>query len=530
MNNLEYDLIIIGTGAAGGTLARTLAPTGKRILILERGGFLPKEKENWDSREVYGKDRYRTSELWYDAEGNPFRPFTHYFVGGNTKFYGSAHYRLREKDFEEVVHKGGISPAWPLKYQDFEPYYTQAEQLFDVHGQRHGDPTEPPSEAPYPHPPISHEPPIAKLADALKKKGLHPAYQPLGLRLNEANRSLSECVRCDTCDGFPCLVDAKADGDLNGVRPTFMYPNVTLKTHAKVTRLHTDESGRAVTAVETEIHGETHLFSAQVVVVAAGALNSAALLLRSANRQHPNGLANSSDLVGRNYMRHKICAVVELGLKRNPTVYPKTMAINDFYWGEADFPYPMGHVQTLGNINEDRAATNSPPFIPSQLIPMSVFKAAAERTTPWFLIGEDLPDPNNRIRVDDGRIVLEYTSNNDEAFNRLIERWKGVLKSLNPYSVLFTSEMTLKDVGHQCGTCRFGPDPTTSVLDLNCRTHDVDNLYVVDGGFFPSSAALNPTLTIIANALRVAEHLQARLSGTANAKERSADSLASLSH
>ncbi|MEL6553189.1 MAG: GMC family oxidoreductase [Cyanobacteria bacterium J06621_11] len=515
----HYDLIIIGTGAAGGTMARKLAPTGKKILVLERGGFLPKEKENWDSREVYGKDRYRTTEQWYDKDGNPFQPFTHYFVGGNTKFYGSAHYRLREKDFEKVVHKGGISPEWPLKYNDFEPYYTQAEQLFDVHGLRGTDPTEPPSNTPFPFPPISHEPHIAKIGEILKEKGLHPAYQPLGLKLNEANKELSECIRCESCDGFPCMVNAKADGDVNGVRPTMMYPNVTLKTHARVNRLHTDATGKKVTAVETEINGETHLFSAHLVVVCAGALNSAVLLLRSANEQHPNGLANSSDLVGRNFMRHKICAIVALGLKPNPTVYPKTMAINDFYWGEDDFPYPMGHVQTLGNINEDRAATNSPPFIPSKLIPMAVFKAAANRTTPWFLMGEDLPDPNNRIYVQDdeetgikgGKIVLEYTSNNDTSFNRLINRWKGILKSIDPLSVLFTTDMALKDVGHQCGTCRFGENPTTSVLNLNCQTHDVKNLYVVDGSFFPSSAALNPTLTIIANTIRVSEHLSERL-------------------
>ncbi|MEO1402382.1 MAG: GMC family oxidoreductase [Cyanobacteria bacterium J06635_1] len=510
MNTPHYDVIIIGTGAGGGTLTRVLAPSGKRILVLERGTFLPKEKANWDSEEVYGKDRYRTREQWYDKDGKPFRPFTHYFVGGNTKFYGSALYRFRERDFEEVEHKGGISPAWPLKYDDFEPYYTQAEQLYDVHGLRGTDPTEPPSPTPFPHPPISHEPEIARIADALKEKGLHPAYQPLGIKLNEANRALSECVRCDTCDGFPCMVNAKADGDVNGIRPTMMYPNVTLKTHAKVMRLHTDASGRRVTGVEAEIAGHPQLFSADIVMVAAGALNSAVLLLLSANGQHPNGLANSSDLVGRNYMRHKISAIVSLGLKPNPTVYPKTLAINDYYWGEDGFPYPMGHIQSLGNITEDRAAANSPLFIPRALIPRVIFKAASIRTTPWFLMAEDLPDPENRIQVKAGKIVLQYSNNNDEALNRLIERWSGILKSIAPWSMLFTTEMSLQDVGHQCGTCRFGEDPKTSVLDLNCRTHDVDNLYVVDGGFFPSSAALNPTLTIIANAIRVGEHLLTR--------------------
>lgn len=511
MNNNHYDAIIIGTGAGGGTLARQLAPSGKKILVLERGNFLPKEKANWDSQEVYGKNCYRTTEVWYDRDGNPIHPFTHYFVGGNTKFYGSALYRFRERDFEEVLHEGGISPEWPLKYQDFAPYYTQAEKLYQVHGQRGLDPTEPPCEEDYLFPPISHEPWIEKIATALKERGLHPCYQPLGIQLNEVNRFLSACVRCHTCDGFPCLVDAKADADINGIRPAMTYPNVTLITEAKVLCLHTSASGREVTAVEAEIAGDRQLFSADIVVVACGAINSAVLLLRSANDKHPKGLANSSNLVGRNYMRHKITAIVALGIKPNPTVYPKTLALNDFYWGEADFPYPMGHIQTLGNITEDRAATNSPAFVPHKLIPKAVFKAFADRTTPWFLMTEDLPDVNNRVSVQGEKICLEYTNNNDQALNRLSKRWQEILKSIEPRSIFLTTEMTLKDVGHQCGTCRFGEDPETSVLDLNCRTHDIDNLYVVDGSFFPSSAALNPTLTIMANTLRVGEHLLERL-------------------
>jgi choline dehydrogenase-like flavoprotein len=512
MNNVHYDVIIIGTGAGGGTLARTLAPSGKKILLLERGNFLPKEKANWDSQEVYGKGRYGTTEVWYDKDGNPFQPGTYYFVGGNTKFYGGALYRLRERDFEEVLHKDGISPEWPLKYRDFEPYYTKAEKLYDVHGKRGIDPTDPPSDRDYPFPPISHEPQIEKIYNALKDRGFHPCYQPLGIKLNEVNRFLSSCIRCNTCDGFPCMVNAKADGDVNGVRPSMAHENLTLITEAKVLRLHTSLSGREVTGVEAEIAGERQIFSSDIVVVAGGAINSAVLLLKSANEQHPNGLANSSDLVGRNFMRHKCSAVVALGVKPNPTVYPKTLAVNDFYWGESDFPYPMGHVQTLGNITEDRAAAGSPPFVPSKLIPRAVFKAFADRTTPWFLMAEDLPDPKNRVRVEGEKIFLEYTNNNDEALNRLIKRWQEILRSIEPLSVFFTAEMSIKDLGHQCGTCRFGEDPATSVLDLNCRTHDVDNLYVVDGAFFPSSAALNPTLTIIANAIRVGEHLLDRMS------------------
>lgn len=506
MVNEHYDVIIIGTGAGGGTLAKALAPSGKKILVLERGNFLPKETANWDSNEIYGKDCYRPAEVWYGKNGEAVRPFTHYFVGGNTKFYGSALYRFRERDFETVIHKEGISPAWALKYQDFAPYYDRAEQLYEVHGKRGFDPTEPDSSEDYPFPPISHEPHIEKFYYAFKNKGLHPSYQPLGVKLNEANSFLSACIRCPTCDGFPCLLDAKSDADTIGIRPAMAYDNLTLMTEAKVLRLHTNASGRQVTSVETEIAGESQFFSGDIVILACGAINSAVLLLRSQSDRHPQGLANSSDLVGRNYMRHKITAIVALTVQKNPTVYSKTLAVNDFYWGEKDFDYPMGHIQSMGNITSDRAATKGPPFVPR-----AIYKEVADRTTGWFLMTEDLPDPNNRVRVSNDKIFLDYTNNNEIAFQRLIKRWKQVLKSIPPFAYLTHTTMSLEDVGHQCGTCRFGEDPKTSVLDLNCRTHDVDNLYVVDGSFFPSSAALNPTLTIIANALRVAEHLLQRL-------------------
>ncbi|NJM21219.1 MAG: GMC family oxidoreductase, partial [Richelia sp. SM1_7_0] len=274
-----YDVIIIGTGAGGGTLAYHLAPSGKKILILERGSFLPREKANWNTVEVVQKDRYHTKEVWYDQKGNSIYPGTGYFVGGNTKVYGAALFRWREKDFERVIHKGGISPEWPLKYRDFEPYYTKAEKLYEVHGQRGLDPTEPTATEDYSYPPISHEPRIQEIHDSLKTKGYHPFYLPLAIKLNEVNRRLSPCIRCDTCDGFPCLVDAKADADVNCVRPAEKYNNVTLITEAKVKRLHTSPSGREVTAVETEINGEIHLFSSDIVVVSCGAINSAAFVI-----------------------------------------------------------------------------------------------------------------------------------------------------------------------------------------------------------------------------------------------------------
>ncbi|QIR36150.1 GMC family oxidoreductase [Tolypothrix sp. PCC 7910] len=513
MTDAHYDAIVIGTGAGGGTLAYKLATSGKKILVLERGNFLPRNKANWDSQQVLRKECYRTSEYWYDKDGKVINPVTNYYVGGNTKFYGGALFRLREQDFTEVIHQGGISPEWPLKYQDFAPYYEQAEKLYEVHGQRYLDPTEPPRNQDYPFSAISHEPYIQEIHDSLKDKGMHPFYLPLAIKLNEANPHLSACIRCDTCDGFPCLINAKADADVNGIRPGLASQNLTLITQAKVVRLHTSASGREITGVEAEISGKRQTFSGDIVVVACGAINSAALLLKSANDKHPNGLANSSNLVGRNYMAHNFGVVMTLSTKLNPTVFQKTLGVNDLYWGEDDFTYPMGSVQLLGNINKERIAANGPPMMPE-----IVAETIANHAVAWLIINEDLPEFHNRVRVQGEQLFLDYTPNNQEAFNRLIQRWIEVLKSLDEsqtfgrFSHHITQKFTVKEVGHQCGTCRFGEDPKNSVLDINCRTHDIDNLYVVDGSFFPSSAAVNPSLTIIANALRVGEHLLARMS------------------
>ncbi len=516
MADADYDVIIIGTGAGGGTLARVLAASGKKILILERGSFLAKEKANWNATEIFYKDYYRTQEVWYDKQGKPIHPVTHYNVGGNTKFYGSALFRLRERDFETVLHHDGVSPEWALKYHDFAPYYMRAEQMYEVHGQRGLDPTEPPENREYPFTPVSHEPYIQAIHDKLKGKGLHPFYLPLGLKLNEKNSLASDCIRCNTCDGFPCLVDGKADSDINGVRPAIADSNVTLMTQAKVIKLHTNASGTEVSKVETDILGKRYYFSANIIVLSCGAINSAVLLLKSANDKHPNGLANSSDLVGRNYMAHKHAVVVVLSSKINSTNFQKTIGLNDFYWGEKDFDYPMGNVQLLGNIPQERIALNAPFFIPKIIAPV-LAKYAAKYAVGWLLMTEDLPNLDNRVRVNQDKIFIDYTHNNQVPWNRLIKRWIQVLKSTNTYgdsydfSLYFPEKMTIKEVGHQCGTCRFGEDAKTSVLDINCRTHDVDNLYVVDGSFFPSSAAVNPTLTIIANAIRVGEHLCERL-------------------
>lgn len=509
----HYDVIIIGTGAGGGTLAYKLAPTGKKILILERGTYLPQEKANWSAQAVYVNERYHTNEHWYDKDGKPFRPQMSYWVGGNTKVYGAALLRMRERDFEQVDHLDGISPEWPLKYQDFEPYYTAAEKLYSVHGEAGSDPTEPSRTEPYFYPPISHEPRMQEIADGIKKQGLTPFPLPLGLKLNEVDRHLSNCIRCETCDGFPCLVHGKADAEIEGIRPALQYPNITMLTEAKVLRLITDELGQEIDSVEVEIAGELQQFQADIVVVACGAINSAALLLRSGSDRHPRGLGNRSDQVGRNYMKHLTMALVQLSATPNPAVYQKTICVNDYYWGEPDFPYPMGQVQNTGNVL-------IPPQTSRLLSPLTArWEQIKTHSTGWWLQTEDLPDSHNRVRIIGNQLHLQYTPNNTEAHNRLITRWIEVLKVIDRTAehVIFhhgfypRSDTGIQVMGHQCGTCRFGENPDKSVLDLHCRIHEVDNLYVVDGSFFPSNAGVNPTLTIIANALRVGEHLIERL-------------------
>ncbi|MEL6580424.1 MAG: GMC family oxidoreductase [Cyanobacteria bacterium J06621_12] len=517
--NQHYDLIIIGTGAGGGTVAHELAPTGQKILILERGDFLPREKENWSPKEVYQDHRYHTNEQWRDGDGKILNPQTCYWVGGNTKVYGAALLPMRERDFEDVEHKDGISPAWDLKYQDFAPHYAKAEKLYSVHGQKGQDPTEPTREE-YPYPPVAHEPDMQSTVDNLKQMGYTPFNLPVGLNLNEVDHTLSQCIRCDTCDGFPCLVDGKGDAEVNCVNKTLKYDNVTLMTGAKVVKLHTSASGKEVTGVETEIGDRTQTFSADIVIVACGAINSAALLLRSANDAHPHGLANSSDQVGRNFMKHLCTSIVALSDRPNNSTYQKTIALNDFYWGEEGFPYPMGMIQNTGNVKPDMIPPSAPaslaPFV--NIAPEIALEITARHSTGWWLQTEDLPVAENRVRWTKDGICLEYTPNNLEARDRLVHRWTEILKAVVqetkrviPLGIFPRNYIPLSAVGHQCGTCRFGEDPATSVLDLNCRTHDVENLYVVDGSFFPSNSGVNPTLTIIANAIRVAEHLKQRI-------------------
>jgi choline dehydrogenase-like flavoprotein len=411
----HYDVIIIGTGAGGGTLAYHLAPSGKRILLLERGAFLTREKQNWDVNAVFLENRYVSQDTWYDHHRKPFQPGSHYFVGGATKLYGAALFRMRQEDFGELKHHDGISPAWPITYEDLEPYYTQAEHLYQVHGLRGADPTDPPASAPYLFPPLSHEPRIQELYDDLAKAGYHPSPAPTGIRLNE--------------------------------------------------------------------------------------------------QAHPHGLANGSHQVGRNYMFHNSTAVVALSRRENPTMFQKTLSLNDFYFGANDCEYPLGNIQMIGKSQGVMFRGDAP-----RLVPGMTLDQMARHAVDFWLTTEDLPDPNNRISVNArGEIQLQYTFNNQEPTRRLEAKLHAMLehlgchKHLIPNNLYLGKHIPIAGVGHQAGTCRFGTDPATSVLDINCKAHELDNLYVVDTSFFPSIAAVNPSLTAMANALRVGDHLLERL-------------------
>jgi choline dehydrogenase-like flavoprotein len=514
----HYDVIIIGTGAGGGTLARHLAPSGKSILLLERGDWLPREPQNWLAHDVFVENRYVSPDTWYDKGGTPFQPQIHYFVGGATKLYGAALYRLRKEDFGELQHHDGVSPAWPISYDELEPYYTQAEQLYQVHGARGEDPTEPPASAPYPHPPVSHEPRIQQLADALAKAGHHPFHAPCGIMLDESNMPYSTCARCANCDGFPCVLHAKSDAEVIGVRPALEHPNVTLLTNTRVLKLETDDAGTSVSKVVAQHNGSTEEFGADLVVVSCGAANSARLLLESANDRHPNGLANASDQVGRNFMFHDSVAVLALSREENPTVYQKTLGLNDFYFGSDEFEFPMGNIQMVGKSQAEMFRGEKPGE--TKLAPEWTLERVAKHAIDFWLSTEDLPRPDNRVSVDKGgKVTLSYAETNAESKQKLYEKLHSLLAplDLNPGHLIhrfayMKNEIPVAGCAHQAGTVRFGSDPKESALDTNCRAHEVDNLYVVDTSFFPSIGAVNPALTAMANALRVGDHLLERMS------------------
>ncbi|NEQ52354.1 MAG: GMC family oxidoreductase [Leptolyngbya sp. SIO3F4] len=512
IDDQHYDVIIVGSGAGGGTLAQSLAPTGKRILVLERGDRMSLEDQNRADIDVYKINRYRSPEQWYDEAGEPFSPQVNYAVGGNTKIYRASLMRMRDRDFEAVTYQDGITPEWPVKYADFEPYYTAAEHLYQVHGDQQNDPTEPPHSIAYPHGASSHPQLMRPIVEKISATGLHPTTLPVSLT-----------QRRD---------DPTGDAEVFGIDLALKHDNVTLKTNTKVVALHTSSSGQEIKGVQAEIShqdgSQTVMFTGHVVVLACGAVNSAALMLDSANEKHPDGLANQSGMLGRNLMKHLMTVIVERVNANVKGTFPPSVSVNDFYWGYGDYPYPMGHIENSGGLLQDLIFAESPPILSviARVLPGAGLQQLVKRSIGWWAHTGTLPDPNNRIywKKDTHfgfkrkKLRYEFTPNNLEAHDRLVYRWMGVLRDMEKNGIGLRSgslyprgESPIQVVGYQSGTCRMGTDPATSVLDVNCRTHGIDNLYVVDSSFFPSCASVSPALTVMANALRVGEHLTGRL-------------------
>ena len=513
----SYDVIIVGSGAGGGTLARHLAPSGKRILLLERGDWLPREPQNWLAQDVFVDNRYVSEDTWYDDGGKPFQPQIHYFVGGATKLYGAALYRLRPDDFGELQHHDGVSPAWPITYDELEPHYTKAEHYYEVHGNHGEDPTEGFASAQYPFPAVSHEPRIQQLSDDLEAAGLHPFHAPCGIRLNESNMPYSACVRCANCDGFVCAVHGKSDAEVLGVRPALEHANVELITNAKVVKLETNDDGSAVTGVVVEQDGEPTTYSADLVALACGAANTAKLLLVSGTDKHSNGLANGSDQVGRNYMFHNSLAVLALSREENPTVFQKTLGLNDFYFAGNGHDYPLGNIQMVGKSQAPMFRGERPGE--TKLAPQWTLEKVAKHAIDFWLSTEDLPMPENRVTVDGaGKLTLSYRATNDTPKNDLQKELHSMLGKLRMEGdhlfhrfAYMKNEIPVAGVAHQAGTCRMGEDAASSVVNRDCRAHELDNLYVVDTSVFPSIGAVNPALTAMANSIRVGDHLLERM-------------------
>ena len=488
-------VVIIGSGMGGATLAAALAPSGCSILVLERGERLADTHAARDETAIFRDGVFRPDEVWKNGEGETFNPGNYYYVGGNSKFYGAVLLRYRAQDFGELRHLGGVSPAWPFPYETLEPWYQAAEEMFRVCGDADGDPTEPAHSGSYPFPPIADEPAIASVRKKLEKAGAKPCSLPLAIDLKKW------LARAKTpWDAFPDTTGAKMDAESVSMSHALSHPNVSLETGAEVTGLLAEKSG-SITGVEYQKSDRTHLLSPKLVVLCAGAVNSAALLLKSANQDFPKGLSNSSDLVGRNFMNHNASAVIAINpMFVNDAIYQKTLQVNDFYLRGGPGDMPLGNLQLLGKISGTILSSQSG-------MPKLLANWVARHAVDWYAMSEDLPSRQSRVTIANDQIVLDWKRSNWETHLALVAKAKSLLRKAG-FPIVLSRPFDRRTPSHQCGTTKFGNDPAQSVLDVFCRSHDPQNLFVVDASFLPSSAAVNPALTIAAQALRVGHHIR----------------------
>ncbi|WP_419914521.1 GMC oxidoreductase [Hoeflea sp.] len=487
------DIVIVGSGMGGATLAAALAPSGARITVLERGHRRAPDAPARDPWRIYTNSAFRSRETWLDERDRPFEPGNYYNVGGNSKLYGAVLIRYREEDFDDVEHYDGVSPAWPFRYAEMAPWYDAAEQLYNVRGDVESDATEPPHGSPYPFPPVPDEPAIKSARERLEKAGVRPFSLPLGV---DIDRWLAAGET--GWDGYPDQRCGKMDAETCGLAAALGHDNVELVSGARVTGLKVGTDNRRVSEVVYERDGVEHVLRPRVVALCAGAVQSAALLLGS-------GLANSSDYVGRCFMNHNATAAIAIDPRfRNDAVYQKTFGVNDWYLSDGNGGKPLGNVQLLGRVTPDILKIQVPG------LPMMAARWISGHAIDLYLISEDLPDPQNRIVLKDGDIQLIWRRTNMAAHEKLLERTKKTLKAAGfPFvlSRLFDGRVP----SHQCGTVRLGADPETSVLDPQCRSWDHPNLFVTDAGALPTSAAVNPALTVAALSLRTAETIRQEL-------------------
>ncbi|CTQ57258.1 GMC oxidoreductase [Roseibium album] len=487
------DIVIVGSGMGGATLAAGLAPSGAQITILERGHRIPDDAPARDPWRIYTNSAFRSAETWLDENGNSFEPGNYYNVGGNSKLYGAVLIRYRAEDFAELEHFEGFSPAWPLSYEELAPWYDAAEKLYRVRGDATSDPTEPAHAGPYQFPPVPDEPAIRVARMRLEQAGVNPFCLPLGV---DIDRWLS--AGKTGWDGYPDLRCGKMDAETCGLEAALAHENVNLITGAEVTGLKVDPStGKVDTVTYVKEGVETNL-SSSIVAVCAGAVQSAALLLRS-------GIANSSDYVGRCFMNHNATAMIAIDPRyKNDSVYQKTFGLNDWYLADNDAGKPLGNVQLLGRVTPDILKIQVPQ------LPNFAARWISGHALDLYLISEDLPDPESRVVLKNGKIQLVWRRSNMEAHKKLVGKMKATLRKAG-FPIVLSRLFDGRVPSHQCGTVRMGADPQNSVLDPDCRSWDHPNLFVTDAAALPTSAAVNPALTVAALSLRTAETIRREL-------------------
>lgn len=497
----SYDVVVIGSGAAGSSVSLRLAQQGLSVLVVERGDFLKAQTRSLS--EPIGRYLYDVVKDNTEALA---------FVGGQTKFYGAALYRLRRSDFEACHYDCGVSPAWPIGYDDLEPYYQEAEALYHVHGALEGDPSEPLHAAPFLYPPLPHHPIVSRVIERLRKSGTPVSALPRALDYGSGG----PCVLCPTCDAYHCRIDAKMDAEIAALRPAIATGNVRLLTRTECVKVLTSPSGNRATGVVLATGGKTQTFSAGAVVVAAGIPASASLLRRSRTHRHPQGLGNAAGALGRYLSGHSVGLIFPLISWRNlPPMHTKTFAINGFHDGAPGWAGPLGVIQTMGQM----------PFWRHAREPVrSIARLVAHHSLCCFYATEALPSRESGLIFDGDEIVDKVQpTHNLAAFAKLRELAVGVFRRAG-YPALAPRRSPY--LWHDVGTACLGTDPECSVVDPDCQAHGIEGLYVVDQSVLPSPGTVNTALTIIALALRAGDHIAGSLPRMARQSEPRAVALA----